>query len=62
MVYQNAVESMEDTLLTPAPVEAPGYYNYINPQVDEFFLGQKTAEEALAQAEEDVKKLVEGNQ
>ncbi|WP_298834118.1 ABC transporter substrate-binding protein [uncultured Planococcus sp.] len=62
MVYQIAVESMEDTLFTPAPVEAPGFYNYINPQVDEFFLGQKTAEEALAQAEEDVKNLIEENQ
>lgn len=62
MVYQKAVESMENTLLTPAPVTAPGYFNYINPQVDEFFLGSQTAEEALAKAEEDVKSLVEKNQ
>lgn len=62
MVYQMAVESMENTLLTPAPVTAPGYFNYINPQVDEFFLGSQTAEEALAKAEEDVKSLVEKNQ
>ena len=62
MVYQTAVDSMEDTLLTPAPVEAPGYYNYINPQVDEFFLGSLTAEEALAKAQEDVEALIEKNQ
>ncbi|RLQ90308.1 ABC transporter substrate-binding protein [Planomicrobium sp. Y74] len=62
MVYQIAVESMENTLLTPAPVEAPGFYNYINPHVDEFFLGSMTAEEALAQAQADVEDLIESNQ
>ncbi|MFC3212127.1 ABC transporter substrate-binding protein [Planomicrobium okeanokoites] len=62
MVYQMAVESMENTLLTPAPVEAPGFYNYINPHVDEFFLGSMTAEEALAQAQADVEDLIQKNQ
>lgn len=62
MVYQMAVDSMEETLLTPAPVTAPGYFNYINPQVDEFFLGSKTAEEALAKAQADVEALIEKNQ
>lgn len=61
MVYQMAVESMENTLLTPAPVEAPAYYNYINPHVDEFFLGSLTAEEALEQAQTDVEDLIEKN-
>lgn len=61
-VYQMAVDSMEDTLLTPAPVAAPSYFNYINPQVDEFFLGSKTAEEALAKAQSDVEALIEKNQ
>lgn len=62
MVYQMAVDSMEDTLLTPAPVTAPSYFNYINPQVDEFFLGSKTAEEALEKAQTDVESLIEKNQ
>lgn len=62
MVYQMAVESMENTLLTPAPVEAPGFYNYINPHVDEFFLGSLTAEEALSQAQADVEDLIQKNQ
>lgn len=62
MVYQMAVESMENTLLTPAPVEAPGFYNYINPHVDEFFRGSMTAEEALAQAQADVEDLIQKNQ
>ncbi len=62
MVYQMAVESMENTLLTPAPVEAPAFYNYINPHVDEFFLGSMTAEEALEQAQTDVEDLIEENQ
>ena len=62
MVYQMAIESMENTLLTPAPVEAPGFYNYINPHVDEFFLGSMTAEEALAQAQADVEDLIQKNQ
>ena len=61
MVYKMAIDSMENTLLTPAPVEAPGYYNLINPPVDEFFLGSMTAEEALAQAEADVENLIENN-
>ncbi|WP_033542204.1 ABC transporter substrate-binding protein [Planococcus sp. CAU13] len=61
MVYQMAVESMENTLLTPAPVAAPGYYNLINPQVDQFFLGSMTAEEALEQAQKDVENLIEKN-
>lgn len=62
MVYQLAIESMENTLLTPAPVEAPGFYNHINPHVDEFFLGSMTAEEALQQAEADVENLIQQNQ
>lgn len=61
MVYEMAVESMENTLLTPAPVEAPGFYNHINPHVDEFFLGSLTAEEALAKAQADVENLIEKN-
>lgn len=61
-VYQMAVESMEGTLLTPAPVEAPGFYNYINPPVDEFFLGSLTAKEALEKAQADVESLIEKNQ
>lgn len=61
MVYKMAIDSMENTLLTPAPVEAPGYYNLINPQVDEFFLGSMTAEEALEKAQTDVENLIEKN-
>src|SRR5690606_10169387 len=62
MVYQMAVDSMEDTLLTPAPVTAPSYFNYINPQVDEFFLGSKTADAELETAQKSVVSLSEKNQ
>jgi multiple sugar transport system substrate-binding protein len=61
MVYQMAVDNMEDTLLTPIPVVAPDFTSFINPNMEEFFLGSMTAEEALAKSQADVEKLVEKN-
>lgn len=61
MVYQMAVDNMEYTLLTPVPVVAPDFTSYINPNIEEFFLGSMTAEEALAKSQADVENLVEKN-
>jgi multiple sugar transport system substrate-binding protein len=58
-VYQMAVDNMEDTILTPIPVEAPDMSSLINPEIDKFFLGDKSAEEALKDAQKAVEKLAE---
>lgn len=62
MVYQMAVDNMENTLLTPIPVVAPDFTSFINPNIEEFFLGSMTAEEALAKSQADVENLVKKNQ
>lgn len=61
MVYQMAVDNMEYTLLTPVPVVAPDFTSYINPNIEEFFLGSMTAKEALAKSQAEVESLVEKN-
>ncbi|TWT06191.1 ABC transporter substrate-binding protein [Planomicrobium sp. CPCC 101079] len=62
MVYQKAVENMEHTLLTPVPVIAPDFSSFINPNMDEFFLGSMTAKEALEKSQTDVENLIKKNQ
>jgi multiple sugar transport system substrate-binding protein len=61
MVYEMAVENMDNTLLTPVPVFAPDFTSYINPNMDEFFLGSMTAKEALEKSQADVENLIEKN-
>lgn len=61
MVYEKAVENMEHTLLTPVPVFAPDFSSMINPNIDEFLLGSKTAKEALEKSQTDVENLIEKN-
>ncbi|HZG87090.1 ABC transporter substrate-binding protein [Paenibacillus sp.] len=60
-VYQMAVDNMEWTKLSPVPLEAPEYWNLKNPQMDAALLGQKTPEEALAQAQKEVEELIQRN-
>ncbi|WP_088006182.1 ABC transporter substrate-binding protein [Indiicoccus explosivorum] len=62
MVYEAGTENMEHTILTPVPTVAPDFYTLVNPEVDEFLLGEQTAEEALQNAQEAVEALVEQNQ
>ncbi|WKA58207.1 ABC transporter substrate-binding protein [Planococcus shenhongbingii] len=62
MVYEMAVENMEQTLLTPVPVIAPDFSSLINPNMDEFFLGSMTAKEALEKSQTDVENLIKKNQ
>lgn len=61
MVYEKAVENMDQTLLTPVPVIAPDFTSLINPNIDEFLLGSMTAKEALAKSQADVENLIEKN-
>ncbi|MDN7245111.1 ABC transporter substrate-binding protein [Planococcus shenhongbingii] len=62
MVYEMAVENMEQTLLTPVPVIAPDFSSLINPNMDEFFLGSMTSKEALEKSQTDVENLIKKNQ
>jgi multiple sugar transport system substrate-binding protein len=60
-VYQFAVDNMKWTKNTPVPLHAAEYWNLKNPQIDAVFLGQKSPEDALAQAQKDVEDLVARN-
>ncbi|GGB12147.1 ABC transporter substrate-binding protein [Macrococcus hajekii] len=59
--YQTAVDNMKQTILTPVPVDAPEYFNLVNPQLDNIMQGKKSPEEGLEKAQKDVEKLVEQN-
>jgi multiple sugar transport system substrate-binding protein len=61
IVYGAAVENMDHTLLTPMPLEAPDMMSVINPELDRIFLGEKTPQEALDDAQAAVERLVEDN-
>ncbi|MEH7114973.1 ABC transporter substrate-binding protein [Neobacillus niacini] len=56
-VYQNAVDSMQYTTLSPVPNQYPDYQERINPLVESAIDGKITAEEALIEAEKDVAKM-----
>ncbi|MER2063119.1 MAG: ABC transporter substrate-binding protein [Alkalibacterium sp.] len=61
-MYQMAQESLETTVITPVPLEAPDYIPLINTQIDSAFQGELTAQEALDAAQASVENLVEQNQ
>lgn len=50
-VYQVAVDNLEQTILTPVPILFPDLLNLINPEFDLLFLGEKTPQEALDDAQ-----------
>jgi len=60
-VFAQAVENMNQTLITPTPLEAPDYINIINPELEAVLLGDKTPQEALDAAQKAVEDLVESN-
>lgn len=62
MIFNLADENFENTILTPVPLVAPDYTQLINGQVDEALLGNKTAQEALDDAQASVESLVEQNE
>ncbi|WP_114165126.1 ABC transporter substrate-binding protein [Exiguobacterium sp. TNDT2] len=61
-VYSVALSAMENTLLTPVPVEVPDLVSLVNPELEQATLGKKTPEEALQAAERKVKAAKEGTQ
>ncbi|MCF2946089.1 hypothetical protein [Paenibacillus tarimensis] len=61
MVYAEAVRNLDMTKMFPIPAFAPDYRSLLNPQADAALLGDKTPEEALQQAQEDVEALVARN-
>lgn len=60
-VYKMAVENMEHTILTPVPLTAPDYISLITPELDAALLGQKSARDALDDAQKAVEQLVKSN-
>ncbi|MFC0472115.1 ABC transporter substrate-binding protein [Halalkalibacter kiskunsagensis] len=61
LVYGAAVDNMDHTILTPMPLEAPDFMSLVNPELDRIFLGDKTPQEALDDAQAAVERLVEDN-
>lgn len=62
MIYELAHSNFENTVITPVPLTAPDYLPLVNGQLDEALLGNKTAQEALDDAQASVESLVEQNQ
>ncbi|GAB2566681.1 ABC transporter substrate-binding protein [Gracilibacillus alcaliphilus] len=56
-VYQLAIDNMDNTILTPYPVEAPDMMSLINPELEKFRLGDQSAEQALENAQSAVEDL-----
>lgn len=61
MVYQMAVDNMEDTLLTPVPTYAPDFMGLIKPEIDSILLGKKSADQGMQDAQSAVENLIEKN-
>lgn len=62
MIYAMADKNLEDTLITPVPLSAPDFSLLVNGEIDEAMLGNKTAKEALDDAQASVENLVEQNE
>lgn len=62
MIYELAHQNLDQTVITPVPLDAPDYLSLVNTQLDAAFLGEKTAQEALDDAQASVENLVEQNQ
>ncbi|MFD1464518.1 ABC transporter substrate-binding protein [Lapidilactobacillus mulanensis] len=58
MIYKTADQAMSSTVLTPIPLSAPDYNNLVNEQIDAALLGQKSAKQALKDAQTAVENLV----
>lgn len=62
MIYEMAHQNLEYTVITPVPLDAPDFDSLVNTQIDAAFLGEKTAEEALEDAQNSVENLVDQHQ
>ncbi|MEG0443433.1 MAG: extracellular solute-binding protein, partial [Carnobacterium sp.] len=61
MIYKIANEALETTVITPVPLSAPDYLPLVNTEIDAAMLGNKSAKEALDDAQKSVENLVEQN-
>ncbi|OIL37129.1 ABC transporter substrate-binding protein [Oenococcus oeni] len=61
MIYRAAVQNFAHTVITPAPLSAPGYNSLVNQEIDQIFLGKQTPRAALNQAQRLVQNLVKQN-
>lgn len=61
VVYQLAVDNMQNTLLTPYPLLAPDFPTLVEPEIDNALLGNKAPEQALKDAQAAVEQLVKEN-
>lgn len=61
-IYELAHQNLEVTKITPFPLTAPDFIPLVNGQIDEALLGNKSAQEALDDAQASVESLVEQNQ
>ncbi|WP_208559980.1 ABC transporter substrate-binding protein [Marinilactibacillus kalidii] len=59
MIYELADQNLAVTTITPVPLNAPDFNSLVNTEIDAAFLGQKTAKEALDDAQESVENLAE---
>lgn len=59
MIYELADENLDVTTITPVPLKAPDFSALVNTEIDAAFLGDKTAQEALDDAQESVENLAE---
>lgn len=62
MIYELAHQNLEHTVITPVPLTAPDYIPLVNGQLDEAKLGNKSAQEALDDAQASVENLVSQNE
>ena len=60
-VFQAALEAMPTTVVTLDRLTAPGASDLVLPYLDEIILGNKTAQEALDEAQLQVEQLVQEN-
>lgn len=61
MIYKMADENLENTIITPIPLQAPDYTTLVNEQIDKILLGDSSPSEGLAEAQQSVEDLVEQN-
>lgn len=58
MIYAMAAKNMKETIMTPVPLTAPDFTNLIQEQIDAALLGNKSAKQALGDAQTAVENLV----
>nr|WP_256864694.1 ABC transporter substrate-binding protein [Marinilactibacillus piezotolerans] len=58
-IYELADANLDVTTITPVPLNAPDFSSLVNAEIDAAFLGEKSAEEALNDAQEAVENLAE---